>query len=102
MLFALSTVPLTALLSIFFGRYALKVLRRLKLGQHIREDGPQSHLSKGGTPTMGGVIFLIPVMLVTFFCSRATLHTLILLAIVLLTTAVGFIDDFQKIWLKNN
>jgi phospho-N-acetylmuramoyl-pentapeptide-transferase len=102
MLLALSTVPLTALLSVVFGRYALKILRRLKLGQHIREDGPQSHLSKGGTPTMGGVIFLIPLILVTFFFSQATLHTLFLLLIVLLTAGVGFIDDFQKIWLKNN
>lgn len=101
-LLALSTVPLTALLSVLFGRYAVEMLRRLKLGQHIREEGPQSHLSKGGTPTMGGIIFLIPLLLVTFLFSRPTSHTLILIAIVLLTAAVGFIDDFQKIWLKNN
>ncbi|PIQ24299.1 phospho-N-acetylmuramoyl-pentapeptide-transferase [bacterium (Candidatus Blackallbacteria) CG17_big_fil_post_rev_8_21_14_2_50_48_46] len=101
-LLALSTVPLTALLAVFFGRYAVEILRRLKLGQHIREEGPQSHLSKGGTPTMGGIIFLIPLLLVTFFFSRPTPHTLILIGLVVLTTSVGFIDDFQKIWLKNN
>jgi phospho-N-acetylmuramoyl-pentapeptide-transferase len=101
-LLALSTVPLTALISVLLGRYAVEMLRRLKLGQHIREEGPQSHLSKGGTPTMGGIIFLIPVLLVTFFFSRPTPHTLILLGLVVLSAAIGFVDDFQKIWLKNN
>lgn len=101
-LLALSTIPLTALLSVLFGHYAIKLLRRLKLGQHIREEGPQSHLSKGGTPTMGGVIFILPLLLVTFLFSRPTAHTLALLAIVCFTAAIGFIDDFQKIWLKNN
>ncbi len=102
LILALSTVPITTLLSAGFGVYALKFLRRLKLGQHIREDGPQSHLAKGGTPTMGGIIFLLPALLVTLFFAKLTLHTLVILLIVLLIGGLGFYDDLQKILLRNN
>lgn len=102
LILALSTVPLGTLLSAGFGVYALKFLRRLKLGQHIREDGPQSHLSKGGTPTMGGIIFLLPALALTFLFAQATLHTYVILLIVLLIGGLGFYDDLQKILLRNN
>lgn len=101
-LLALATLPLTGFLSVLFGVYALKILRRLKMGQYIREDGPQSHLSKGGTPTMGGVIFLLPVLLVTVLFSQASVHTLVLLLCVVLIAALGGVDDLQKILYKNN
>lgn len=99
---ALAALPVTTLLSAVFGRYALNLLRRLKLGQHIREEGPQSHLSKGGTPTMGGVIFLLPLLLVTLLFSGQILHTGLLILSILLITALGFYDDLQKILLRNN
>lgn len=98
----LTALPLTTLLSLIFGAYALRILRRLKLGQHIREEGPESHLSKGGTPTMGGIIFLIPLILVTLLLSGQILHTGILILSILLITALGFYDDLQKILLRNN
>lgn len=101
-LLALATLPLTGFLSIIFGVYALNILRRLKMGQYIREEGPQSHLSKGGTPTMGGVIFLIPALLISLLFSQANIHTLALIVTVLLIAGLGFFDDFQKVVLKNN
>lgn len=102
LILALSTVPVCTLMSAGFGVYALKFLRRLKLGQHIREDGPQSHLAKGGTPTMGGIIFLLPALLLTLFFAKLTLHTLVILLIILLIGGLGFYDDLQKILLRNN
>ncbi|MEZ0371249.1 MAG: phospho-N-acetylmuramoyl-pentapeptide-transferase, partial [Candidatus Sericytochromatia bacterium] len=102
LILALSTVPLSTLLAAGFGVYALKYLRRLKLGQHIRAEGPQSHLSKGGTPTMGGVIFMLPALLLTVLFAQASLHTFVILLIVLMIAGLGFYDDLQKILLRNN
>lgn len=101
-LLAMLALPAGTCLSLFFGRYALQFLRRLKLGQHIREEGPQSHQSKGGTPTMGGIIFLLPALLLTLLLANFSLHTLVLILGVVLITALGWIDDWQKVVLKNN
>jgi phospho-N-acetylmuramoyl-pentapeptide-transferase len=98
----LSSLPLTALITIVIGKPAIRMLHQLKFGQHIREEGPQSHLAKGGTPTMGGLFFLLPIMLVTFFFSKPNWHTFSLLLVVAGVAALGFIDDYQKIWLRNN
>lgn len=102
LILALASIPLTTALSVGFGVYALKFLRRLKLGQHIREEGPQSHLAKGGTPTLGGIIFLIPALLVTLLFAQASLHTLVIVLVVLMITGLGLYDDLQKILLRNN
>ena len=58
------TLPLlvSALLTAVLGYWVVPLLRQLKAGQVIREDGPQTHLKKGGTPTMGGVFFIIIVV----------------------------------------
>lgn len=84
------------------GHWVIPVLRRLKAGQFIREDGPQAHLKKAGTPTMGGV-FVVPTavlvaLVMTGFASKA-------IAAAGLTLAFGFIgwlDDWQILRYKNN
>jgi phospho-N-acetylmuramoyl-pentapeptide-transferase len=84
------------------GHWVIPVLRRLKAGQFIREDGPQAHLKKAGTPTMGG-IFVVPTavlvaLLLTGFAPKA-------IAVSALTLAFGFIgwlDDWQILRYKNN
>lgn len=90
------------LLSIILGPVVLPVLRRIKAGQTVRDDGPQSHLKKNGTPTMGAFIFLISGGIVTaFFGSKYPS----IIPIVLLTLgfgAIGFIDDFIKVVLKRS
>ena len=53
------TAAVGFLLSVIFGRILLPVLRRLKAGQSIKEDGPTWHMSKQGTPTMGGIMFIL-------------------------------------------
>ncbi|MDR1439425.1 MAG: phospho-N-acetylmuramoyl-pentapeptide-transferase [Clostridiales bacterium] len=87
--------------SVVCGLIFVPILRKLKFGQTIREDGPASHLKKAGTPTMGGVIFLIPIMAV--LGAMAALGEDILPA--LLATAgfgiVGLVDDLLKIRRKS-
>ena len=62
---------ITFILALAAGIAFVPVLKRLKVKQTIRDDGPATHLKKMGTPTMGGIIFLLPIMLSTvFFCRR--------------------------------
>lgn len=87
----------------------LPILKKLKVGQMERNDGPQSHLAKQGTPTMGGIIMAIGSILVTFFLSfyLATTQAEVLpkiLPFLFVTIGfgiVGFVDDFIKLVLKN-
>ena len=90
------------------GYRVVPLLQDLKAGQIIREDGPQSHLQKAGTPTMGG-IFFVPVAII-FSCLWAGLSLginsfLSLLPVVLVTLAygaIGWIDDWQILRQKSN
>lgn len=98
------------IISIILGIVIIPILKKLKVGQIERDDGPQSHLKKQGTPTMGGIIMIITMILVitgTYifltFNQKADLANK-LLPILLLTIGfglIGFIDDFKKLVLKN-
>ena len=68
--FRTAFASLTALLiALFIGPYVIQKLREFQIGQYIREDGPQSHLKKSGTPTMGGVLIVIAILLPTVLWS---------------------------------
>ena len=85
--------------SLLMGPVYIPLLKRLKFGQTEREDGPQSHLAKAGTPTIGGLIFLTPVLiasLILYFTDYAP-KILPLLFVTIGFAAVGFLDDFLKI-----
>jgi phospho-N-acetylmuramoyl-pentapeptide-transferase len=90
------------------GYWAVPLLRSLKAGQVIREDGPQSHLKKGGTPTMGGIFFVPVALAVALFFSVLTLgiqQSGLVLAVSILTLSYGFIgwiDDWQILRRKSN
>lgn len=86
------------------GRALLPWLIRLKVGQHIREEGPQSHLKKTGTPTMGGLFFLIPLGAVMLFEGIAyqSFEAILLFLGTLSFAAIGFVDDYQKVVKKRN
>ena len=64
--FTIWSILVSFFLTIFISKVSIPYLRKFKLGQNIRDDGPQSHLSKAGTPTMGGVFFVIAIILTTF------------------------------------
>ena len=73
-------------------------LHRLKFGQQVRDDGPQSHLVKAGTPTMGGVIFLAGGLLSTLLFFRGDVQwTLFAVVITIGFGLIGFVDDFIKV-----
>ena len=83
------------------GPVAIPILHKLKFGQEIREIGPSWHKKKSGTPTMGGFIFIISVILVTLIFIRDPLVLFVLLFSAIFGL-IGFIDDFIKVILKRN
>jgi phospho-N-acetylmuramoyl-pentapeptide-transferase len=104
------------LVSLFGTPLAIKVFTRLKAGQPIRTDGPQMHMTKSGTPTMGGVVFIVATI-VAYVAGHLALTTLppaqiaqvgptitalVLLGLMVFCGAVGFIDDFLKVRRKNS
>ena len=89
---------LALLISLLIGPYIIRRLRELQIGEEIRSDGPQSHLSKRGTPSMGGIIILISVVVPTVLFARVadTCIWLVLVSTVWLTL-LGLLDDWLKI-----
>src|SRR5512141_1070082 len=85
------------LLALLLGPPMIQMLRRRLIGQAIREDGPRSHLSKAGTPTMGGLLILLAVILATILWMDLTNRFVwIALATLVAFGAVGFADDALK------
>ena len=97
--FRATASAVTALLiSLIIGPYVIKLLRKHQIGEEIRQDGPQSHLSKSGTPSMGGIIIIISVVIPTLLFARIgeTFVWLVLLSTVWLAL-LGLLDDYLKI-----
>jgi len=89
-------------ISALVGPRFLPVLAKLKFGQFVRDDGPQSHLKKQGTPTMGGISFLISITLTSLIFFAADDSVLPLLFVTLGYGMVGFIDDYMKVVKKQS
>lgn len=84
--------------ALLLGPVLLPVLRKLKFGQQVRSDGPQSHLVKQGIPTMGGILFLLAALVVTLiFDTSGFALTLPALLITFAYALIGFLDDFIKV-----
>ncbi|RUO26623.1 phospho-N-acetylmuramoyl-pentapeptide-transferase [Aliidiomarina minuta] len=94
---------LTALfLSMWLGPHVIRALRRLQIGQTVRDDGPQSHLSKSGTPTMGGLLILMSVFIsVLLWADLSNRYVWVTLIIIGGFGLVGFIDDYRKVVRKD-
>ncbi|EPR08256.1 phospho-N-acetylmuramoyl-pentapeptide-transferase [Ruminiclostridium papyrosolvens] len=84
-------------LALIAGPILIPFLRRLKFGQTVRDDGPQTHLKKMGTPTIGGLIFIVPVTLTSIYFYQSYPQIIPVLMSTLGFAAVGFIDDFIKV-----
>lgn len=96
-------VLLSFLVSLFVGWIIIPLFKRLKLGQNIRKEGPQSHNKKAGIPTFGGVIFIFSAVTVTLLCTKHHAYeTMLPLYAFLAFGFVGFIDDFLKKLHKEN
>ncbi|HET8894937.1 MAG TPA: phospho-N-acetylmuramoyl-pentapeptide-transferase [Gaiellaceae bacterium] len=85
------------IVSIVIGPRFIEFLRRNEFGQHIREDGPEHHLSKQGTPTMGGLLILFAATVAFLPVNHYTLRGLTVLFATLACGAIGFLDDFIKL-----
>jgi phospho-N-acetylmuramoyl-pentapeptide-transferase len=95
---------LTAMfLAFVFGPWLIRKLRELQIGQFIREEGPQGHQKKAGTPTMGGVLIVISTLVPTLLWADLTNGFVLLAVFSLLAFAtIGFIDDYAKVSKQRN
>jgi phospho-N-acetylmuramoyl-pentapeptide-transferase len=93
----LAAAILSMAISILVGPKLIAFLRAREYGQHIREDGPAGHAVKQGTPTMGGILFVLSAAIPFVILSRYTAEGLTVFFITLACGAIGFIDDFIKI-----
>ncbi len=95
---------LTALaISIIFGPLIIRSLSKAQIGQVVRDDGPQSHLSKSGTPTMGGVLILVAIAVTTLlWANLENIYVWIVLVVMLSFGAIGWVDDYRKLILKHS
>jgi phospho-N-acetylmuramoyl-pentapeptide-transferase len=85
------------LLSLVFGGALIRALRKWDIGQQIREEGPQAHMAKRGTPTMGGVLVVGSVLISTLLWARlSSVYVWITVIATLLFGAIGFLDDYAK------
>ena len=102
--FRTAFASLTALLiALFIGPYVIQKLREFQIGQYIRQDGPQSHQKKSGTPTMGGVLIAIAILLPTvLWADPANPLIWITVMATLAFGAVGFADDYIKVVKRRN
>jgi phospho-N-acetylmuramoyl-pentapeptide-transferase len=102
--FRTAMASLTALLlSIFLGPWLIARLRQFQIGQHIREDGPKSHLKKAGTPTMGGLLICTSIIVPTLlWANLRTPSVWVALAGLVSFGLIGFWDDYTKIARKRN
>ncbi|WP_010282667.1 phospho-N-acetylmuramoyl-pentapeptide-transferase [Bacillus timonensis] len=102
----LYSIAIGFVISVILSPIFIPFLRRLKFGQSIREEGPKSHQKKSGTPTMGGIIIMVSILLTTILVSNRlgelTVTTYLLLFVTLGYGILGFLDDFIKVVLKRN
>ncbi|ROR94784.1 phospho-N-acetylmuramoyl-pentapeptide-transferase [Sinobacterium caligoides] len=95
---------LTALaISLLVGPWLIRKLNEHQIGQSVRDDGPQSHLSKSGTPTMGGALILIAILVSTLLWGNlANIYIWIVIVVTAIFGAVGWVDDYRKVVEKNS
>jgi len=95
---------ITALVICFVvGPWLIRKLRMLQIGQTIREDGPDSHLSKKGTPTMGGILIIFAVTISTLLWANLTVGYIWMVVMVMLGFGlIGFLDDYRKFTQQNS
>lgn len=95
-------VVLAAVFTMLLMPAFIKFLHAHLIGQQVRDDGPETHLVKQGTPTMGGLIMLVGMTLSVVFLAKPEVETVLIMVAVLLTAALGFVDDFTKVAMKRS
>ena len=99
---AMLSILTSLAIAIWFGPKMIDYLRKLKFGQAVRTDGPQTHLVKSGTPTMGGALILVSIGVSTLLWSNLNNpYIWIVLGVMVVFGAVGWVDDYRKVVEKN-
>lgn len=102
----ITILAISFFISVVLSPIIIPILRRLKFGQSIRTEGPKSHMKKAGTPTMGGVIFLISIIATTVIVGKLfnlfTTHSVVMLLVLVGFGVIGLLDDGIKIVFKRN
>ena len=99
---AMLSILTSLAIAIWFGPTMIAYLRKLKFGQAVRTDGPQTHLVKSGTPTMGGALILVSIGVSPLLWSNLNNHYIwIVLGVMVVFGAVGWVDDYRKVVEKN-
>ena len=93
---------LATFFSIYFGKHFIKYMSKKQFGQVVRDDGPETHLVKRGTPTMGGIFIFFSILLSLTICGNLlSPSVLAFLAILISFTCLGFLDDYLKVLKKD-
>ncbi len=103
--YSLALAGFAFMLTVIWGTPLLRILRHLKIGESIRMEGPQQHLAKAGTPTLGGVLFILPVILITVLFNAASFlgftmlgrSVFLPLGTMIVFGLLGSIDDWKKL-----
>ncbi len=98
----LMSVIISFAISVVLGPVVIPFLRRLKVGQTVRDEGPKEHLKKNGTPTMGGILILISVVLTSILYVKDYPRIIPILFVTLGFGLIGFLDDYIKVVLKRS
>lgn len=96
------SVVISFVISVLLGPVIIPFLRRLKVGQTVRDDGPQTHLKKSGTPTMGGILILISIVATSVLYVKDYPKIMPILFATLGFGLIGFLDDYIKVVLKRS
>ncbi len=88
--------------ALIIGRFMIPLLHKLKFGQYIREEGPKSHLKKQGTPTMGGIIWMLALLLVSLIFAGRVKEGWIVIIMTFAFGLIGLLDDMLKEVFKHN
>jgi phospho-N-acetylmuramoyl-pentapeptide-transferase len=90
------------LIALFLGPVVIPVLKRLKVGQSIREDGPKTHFGKSGTPTMGGIIIIFAILIAVLTSRFFRAEVWAVIFFILGFGLIGFVDDYIKVVMRQN
>jgi phospho-N-acetylmuramoyl-pentapeptide-transferase len=100
---AILGVLIALVISLLFGPWMIEKLTHKKIGQSVRTDGPESHFSKSGTPTMGGTMIIFAIAISTLLCADLTNRYIwVVLFVTLAHGVIGFVDDYLKVMLGNS
>lgn len=99
---AVYAVLIAFFLNIVISPFAIPLLHKLKFGQNVRDDGPNSHLKKAGTPTMGGIIILASIIVTTLFFMQGNKEVQTILFVTVGFGLIGFLDDYIKVVKKRS